>query len=95
MVRIGILGICVTSSVIRVLLSGFWVSESQVAIPRDPVPGSWVSGSHVPGSWVSGSQIPRVPGLRVPGLTVPGLSGLRSQGPGPQGLRTRVPGLRS
>ena len=71
-VWVGILGICVTSSFLRVLLSRFWVSGSQVPSFRDPVPGSWVSGSHVPGSqspgsWVSGSQSPGSQGLRVPG----------------------------
>ena len=54
-VRVGILGICVTISMLRVLFSGFWVSE---------FPESWESGSHVPESRVSGS---RVSGLRVPG----------------------------
>ena len=78
-VRIRILGICVISSILRVLLSGFWVSESQFPSPRDLFPGSWVSGSQCPR--VSGS---RVLGLRVLGLRVPGL---RSQGP-----RSRVSG---
>ena len=54
-VWVGILRICVTSSILRVLLSEFWVSGSQVPSPRDPVPGSWVSGSHVSGSQSSGS----------------------------------------
>ena len=74
-VRVKILGICVTSLIMRVLLSGFWVSESQFPGPRDLFPDSWVSGSPSPrvpgsrvlglrdsGSWVSGSQ-----GLSVPG----------------------------
>ena len=65
-VLVGILGICVTSSLLSVLLSGFWVSGSQVASPRDPVPWSWVSGSHVPGSHVPGSQS-QGPGSRVSG----------------------------
>ena len=73
---VGILGICVTSSILRVRLSGFWVSGSQFRNPRDSFPGSWVSGSQfhgprsrVPESWVSGSQSLR----------------LRVQGPGSQG----------
>ena len=85
-VRVRILGICITISVLRVLLSGFWVSMSQFSSPRDPFPGFWVSGSRVPGfksPKVSGS---RVPGLRVSGLG-PGVPGLRSQGP-----RSRVSG---
>ena len=61
--RVGILGICVTNSFLRVLLSGFWVSGSQVPSFRDPVPGSWVSGSRVAGSPVQGSQSPRSQGL--------------------------------
>ena len=72
MVRVGILGICVTSSVLRVLSSGFLVSGSQVFSPRHPVPVSFVSGSHVLGSLVSGSQNPMswVLGLRVSGSLV-------------------------
>ena len=71
-VRVGILGICVTSSVLRVLSSGFLVSGSQVFSPRHPVPVSFVSGSHVLGSLVSGSQNPMswVLGLRVSGSLV-------------------------
>ena len=88
--RVEKLGICVTSSVLWVLLSRFWVSGSQVSSAREPVPGSWVSGSHVPGSqfqgsWCQGplSQGPRVresQSLMVLGSRVP---------------RSRVPGLRS
>ena len=63
-VRVGILGICVTISMLRVLFSGFWVSELQFPSPRDSFPESWESGSHVPESRVSGS---RVSGLRIPG----------------------------
>ena len=48
-VRVGVLGICVTISILRVLLSGFWVSGSQFPSPRDPFPGSWVSGLRVSG----------------------------------------------
>ena len=87
-VRIRILGICVISSILRVLLSGFWVSESQFPSPRDLFPGSWVSGSQCPR--VSGSRVLglRVLGLRVPGLRVLGslVSGLRVPGPGSQVL---------
>ena len=76
-VRVKILGICVTSLIMRVLLSGFWVSESQFPSPRDLFPDSWVSGS----------QSPRVPGSRVHGLRdsaswVSGPQGLRVPGPG-------------
>ena len=72
MVRVGIRGICVTSSILRVLHSGFWVEGSQVPSPSDPVLRSWVSRSHVPGSQFQGPgcqgpvfQGPRVPGSRV------------------------------
>ena len=84
MVRVEILGICITSSILRVLLSGFWVSESQFPSPTDPFPGSWVSGSYAPescvwGSCVPGTQNPRVLGPRVPGVRVlgPQISGSR------------------
>ena len=63
-VRVGILGICVTSSILRVLLSGFWVSGLQFPSPRDQVPGSCVPGSHVAGSQSPKSQSPGVLGLR-------------------------------
>ena len=68
-VQTWIRGICVTSSFLSVLLSGFLVSGLQVPSPRHPVPGSFVSGCHVLGSRVSGSQSlrPRVPSLRVQG----------------------------
>ena len=81
-VRVGILGICVTSSVLRVLLSGFWVSGSQVPSQREPVPGSWVSGSRVPKSQSLG-----VPGPRLPSP--------RSQGPGSRVSGSLVPDLGS
>ena len=88
-VRVGMLGICVTSLILRVLLSGFWVSGSQFPSPRDPFPGFWVSGSRVSGSQspvpqshVSGSQGPGSHGPRVPGLRVQG-----SEGPRVLGLR--------
>ena len=76
-VRVKILGICVTSLIMRVLLSGFWVSESQFPSPMDLFPDSWVSGS----------QSPRVPGSRVHGLRdsaswVSGSQGLRVPSPG-------------
>ena len=45
MAWVGILGISLRSSILRVLLSGLWASGSQFQSPRDPVPGSWVSGS--------------------------------------------------
>ena len=83
LVRVGILGICVTSSILRVLLSGFWVSGLQFPSPRDRVSGSWVPGSHV-----AGSQSPKSQGLRVPSLIVLGswVSGLRVLGPRSQVL---------
>ena len=62
--RAVILGICVTSSILRVLLSGLWVLGLQFPSPRNPFPGSRVSGSRVPGSRVSGSQ-PSCPDFRL------------------------------
>ena len=93
-VQVGILGICVTGSILRVLLSGFWTSGSQIPSPRDPVLGSWVSGSQFQGPGHQGlvsqgprapnleCQCPWVPGLRVPSLRLPGLrvSGSRVSG---------------
>ena len=76
-----ILGICVTSSVLRVLLSGFWVSGLQVSSSKDQVLESLVSGPKSegqdlvyqgPGSQDPGSRV-RVSGPRVLGLRVPGL----------------------
>ena len=91
-VWVQILVICVTSSILRILLAQFQVSASQVQSTRDPVPGSWWPGCHVPESQFQGSgcqclvsQGPRVPGYRV--------SGSRVTGPGSQG--PRVPGLMS
>ena len=82
-VWVRILGICITSSTFRVLLSGFWVSGLQFPSLRDPFPGSWVSGSRVAesqglrsqssGSQVLGSQ---VSGSKVSGSQVPGLRSL-------------------
>ena len=102
-VQVGILGVCVTSSILRILLSGFWVSESQVPSSRDPDPGSWMSGSHVPGSQFQGpgcqglvSQGPRVTGSQAPEFRIPG-PGLRAPGSrasGSQGLRFLVSGIR-
>ena len=73
-VRVGILGICFTSSILRELLSGFWVSRSQALRPRDLVPVSLVTGSDVPGSQFQspGCHDPRVPGSRVSGSQCPG-----------------------
>ena len=89
--RFRILGIRVTSSILRVLLSGFLVSGSQVLSFRGPDLGSWVSGSHVPWSQFQGlgcySPVSKVPGSHVP----------RSQSPRSQGLTVLdlwVPGLR-
>ena len=82
----GILGICVTSSILRVLLSGFWVSWSQVPSPRDSVQGS---GSQFQGPGCQGPvcQGPVSPGsqsLRVPDPRV--------LGPGSQSSGSRVSG---
>ena len=106
--RVRILGIWVKSSILRLLLSVFWVSEPQFPSPRDLFPGSWVSGSKSPrvsgprvlGLRVSGSWFK---GLRVPGpgshvlildyaLPVPGCQGPRV--PGSRVSESRVPGLR-
>ena len=78
-VWVKILGICVTSSIIRVLLSGFWVSKSQFLSPRDLFSGSWVLGS----------QSPRVLGSRDLESRVSG-----SQGSGPKGSESVVSGCR-
>ena len=88
-VRVRILGICVTSSVFRVLHSGFWVSKYQFSIPRDLFPGSRVSGSHVPESQFEGlgCQGAVFQGPRVPGYHLPESQGPGSQSPGSQGLR--------
>ena len=66
-VWVGILGICITSSTFRDLLSGFWVS------------GTHFQG---PGCQGPGSQSPRVSGRRVSGLRLWALrcQGLKSQG---------------
>ena len=88
-VRVRILGTCIKSSILRVLLSGYWVSESLFPSPRDLFPGSWVPESHVPG------YHSRVPGLRVPGLRLPRSWVSRSWGPGSQVSGYHVPGLRS
>ena len=84
-VRVGILVICVTSQVFRILLSGFWVSGSQFPSPTDPFPGFWVSDSPV--AWSKSPRVsdPRVPDLRVTGSPVSespvsGSKNLRSQG---------------
>ena len=53
-VWVGRLGICVTSPILRVLLSGFQCSGLQIRSPRDPVQGFWVSGSQGPCSRVLG-----------------------------------------
>ena len=100
-VRVGILGICVTSSILKVLLSGFWTSGSQIPSPRDPVPGSWVSGSQFQGPGCQGlvSQGPRAPGPRFPGPgsqrpRVSSLSVLGSQAPRVSGSRASGPDFR-
>ena len=74
-VQVRILGICVKSSILRALLSGFWISELQFQCPRDLFPGSWVSASQSP---------------NVSGLSVPESRGSGSWGPRPQGPRSLV-----
>ena len=90
-VQVGILGLCVTSSILRILVSGFWVSESQVPSTRDPDSGSLVSGSYVSGSQFQapGYQGPMSQGSRVTGSQVP-----ESWIPGPRVPSLRIPGLR-
>ena len=97
-VRVRILGICFTSSNLRVLLSGFWdfalrilaICNSQIPISR--VLGVRVSCPRVPvrGSWVSGS---RIPGSQIPRVTAPRVS--RSLVLGFRDSVSQVPGLRS
>ena len=90
-VQIVILGICTTSSILRVLLSGFWVFGCQVPSPKDPFPGSWLSGSHVPWSQIQGPQckVPVPQDSRVSGSQVPSC---RSQSPGFRVSGYQVPG---
>ena len=72
-VRVGILVVCDISSILRVLLSGFWVSGSQVPSLRDPTPGPHIPGSHFH-SRVLGVRVlcPRIPESRVPESRVSG-----------------------
>ena len=100
-VRVGILGVCGTSSILRILLSGFWVSGSQVPSSRDPDPGSWVSGFHVPGSQFQGpgcqglvSQGHRFLGSQAPEFLDPGSWSQSSRIPGLRIPGPRVPGVR-
>ena len=99
-VRVRILGICFTSSNLRVLLSGFWdfalrilaICNSQIPISR--VLGVRVSCPRVPvrGSWVAGSRVPgSIPesqghNSQSPGSQGPGVPGLRVPGPGSEVL---------
>ena len=91
-VHVGILGIWVTISILRVLLSGFWVSGLQFPSSRDLFLGSCVSGSHFTESQFQGpvSQGPRSqsPGSHCPRFQGPRVPGLRSQDP-----RSRISGL--
>ena len=93
----GILGICVTSWILRILCLRVTIPKSQgpisrglgVRVPCPTVPRSQASGSRVSESQGPGSQ---GPGLQVPeshgtGTQTPGVAGLRSQGP-----RSRVLG---
>ena len=79
--RVQILAKCITSSILRVLLSGFWVSGSQSPNPRDSFPGSLVSGSHVPKPQFKGPGC-EGPVSRVPESQDTGLQSLGSQGLG-------------
>ena len=67
-VRVGILGVCVTSSIFRILLSGFWVSKSQISGTQ--FQGPWCQGPmpqyQSPRCQGSVSQGPRVTGSQVP-----------------------------
>ena len=103
-VLVGILGICVTSWILRILGLRVTISKSQrpisrvlgvrVSCPRVPVSGARVSGSRVPGSHGpsfqgAGSQSLRVLGRKVAGLRFPSL-----MVPGLRLLRSQVSGLR-
>ena len=79
--RVQILAKCITSSILRVLLSGFWVSGSQFPNLRDSFPGSLVSGSHVPKPQFKGPGC-EGPVSRVPESQDTGLQSLGSQGLG-------------
>ena len=78
-VRVKILGICVTSLIMRVLLSGFWV-----AISKSQGPISRFLGVRVPESPGPGFQSPWSQGLSVLGLRVPGSQGPGSRVAGPE-----------
>ena len=96
-VRVEILGICVTSSMLMVLHSGFRISESQFQSPRDAFAGFWVSGPHVPEFQFQG---PGSHGSRILDLRVSRSQGHRFQGCKASGSQTwisesRIPGLRS
>ena len=96
-VRVGILGICVTSSMLMVLHSGFWISESQFQSPRDAFAGFWVSGPHVSEFQFQG---PASHGSRILDLRVSRSQGQSFQGCKVSGSRTwisgsQIPGLRS
>ena len=75
-VRVGIIGKSVISSILRVLLSGFRVSRLQFRSPSSRVLDVKVSCPRVPvqRSWVSGSQGSRSHGLKVlvPGFQASG-----------------------
>ena len=98
-VQVEIPGTCATSSILRVLLSGFWVSGLQIPSPRDSVPGSCMSKSQFQGPGCQGlvSQGPIVPspGSHSPGSRGPRVSRLRFsefQVSGSQGSRSQVSG---
>ena len=78
--RIEILAKCITSSILRALLSGFWVSGSQFPNRRDSFTGSSLSGSHVPESQFKGpggeGLMSRVSESQGTGLQILGSQGL-------------------
>ena len=88
MVRVGVLGTCVASSVLGVLLSGFWIAVAGVGCggPGSGILGAGTSCPGVLGVGVSGS---RGPGSRDPA------SGILPRGPAPGsppgGSGSRVP----
>ena len=85
-VRVRILGICITISVLRVLFSGFWVSMSQIFKSQGPI--SRVLGFRIP--------CPRVQESQGLGFQSPGSQSLRvgSWGSGSKVSGSQVPGLR-
>ena len=100
----GILGICVTSWILRILCLRVTIPKSQgpisrvlgvrVPCPRVPVSGAWVSGSRVPRSHSPRFQGPGSQSLRVLGRKVPGFRFPSLMVPGLRLLGSQVSGLR-